>query len=510
MYRGLCPGQNVPRPRLATLRRLIEPSSTLADPQILDAGALVLYFPPPKTVTGEDVLEFHLHGGPAIVKAVLEAIPHCANIAKTSTSWRPTIRYAEPGEFTKRAFYNSRLNLLQVEALGDSLAAETEQQRRLAVAGSGQVLAIRYEEWRRLLLYARGELEALIDFSEDQHLDDSPQELLASVAQQVLALRKQLSLHIQNASKGELVRHGISIALLGPPNAGKSSLLNTIIGREAAIVSDEAGTTRDIVDVGVDIRGWFCRFGDMAGLRGRASAVSSGKTTSFGRIEEEGIRRARVRALQSDVIVVLLSIEQLPDTAELDLNLDEEVVDAVQECCNAGKAIVFAVNKIDKIAPIKEQSREDIIGSIVTDLQKKLPSARKHRIFTMSCQAAASPVPNGDDPGKIQAFLEGLVSVLESLTRPVGGPQEYDKSYWEQSLSVSHRQSGFLQKCVTHLDDFVHTASPQYDGQDDQVSDVDIVVAAENLRYAAECLSKITGKGEAGDVEDVLGVVFEK
>lgn len=217
---------------------------------------MVLYFPAPKTVTGEDLLELHVHGGTAIVRAVLAAIPRIPGTGPSQS-----IRYAEPGEFTRRAFANDRLDLTQVEALGDSLAASTEQQRRLSVRGTTNSLATRYENWRKLLLEARGELEALIDFSEDQHFDESIGELLGSVAAQVVSLRAALLAHQENAVRGELLRSGISLALLGAPNAGKSSLLNAVVGREAAIVSREAGTTRDVVEVGIDLGGFFAGWG---------------------------------------------------------------------------------------------------------------------------------------------------------------------------------------------------------------------------------------------------------
>ena len=310
VYRALCPHKLPPKPRYATLRTLFDPSVSLSDDQdehILDSSALIFYFPAPDTATGEDILELHIHGGTAVVKAVLAAVPK--TIPKNA---RQIIRYAEPGEFARRAFYNNRLDLLQVEALSDTLAADTEQQRRLAVRGSSNVLAERYEAWRQKLLNARGELEALIDFSEDQHFDESPAKLCASVAKQVQQLKLQLQANIENAARGELLRDGINIALIGAPNAGKSSLLNRIAGREAAIVSSEAGTTRDVVDVNVDIGGFYCRFGDLAGLR---KQTQTSDRHQVGEIEREGIRRAKERALKADVIVVVLAVEAAKDSA---------------------------------------------------------------------------------------------------------------------------------------------------------------------------------------------------
>jgi tRNA modification GTPase len=470
----------------------------------------LLYFRAPNTVTGEDVLELHTHGGPAVVKAVLKAIPLCAR-ATSENHTRHTIRYAEPGEFTKRAFYNNRLDLTQIEALGDSLSAETEQQRRLAVSGTGNGLGTRYEKWRNLLLSARGELEALIDFSEDQHFDESPAELMSSVSEQVVVLKREITLHIQNASKGELLRNGISIALLGAPNAGKSSLLNRIVGREAAIVSSEQGTTRDIVDVSVDIGGWLCRLGDMAGLRKeRPNNGPARSLTSIGLVEKEGMRRAKARALTSDVVVVMVSVENSADSRTASLNIDEELISAARECGELGKAMIVVINKTDNLQPGMTQELE---GQLYAEVNTLFPFIPMEHVFSISCLKATNQSSTDEDPGNIQRLLRGLQSYFTTLTAPSSlSEHTFDQSYWEESLSVSHRQSEYLRQCHHHLDDFLSQAVTQYhsDNHQDLVSEVDIVTAAEHLRFAANCLAKITGRGEAGDVEDVLGVVFEK
>lgn len=219
------------------------------------------------------------------MKAVLAAIGQCQS--------KHTIRYAEAGEFTRRAFQNDRLDLGQVEALSDALSAETEQQRRAALRGNSGKLGRIYEEWRQLLLAARGELEALIDFSEDQHFDESPAELMENVTMQIGPIISAIRRHQAGSRCGELLKRGIRISLLGPPNAGKSSLLNIIVDREASIVSEEAGTTRDIVEVSVDIGGYLCVFADTAGLR---------SSSSIGGVEQEGIRRAKAKAKDSDLV----------------------------------------------------------------------------------------------------------------------------------------------------------------------------------------------------------------
>lgn len=407
---------------------------------------------------------------------------------------------------------NDRLSLPQIEALGDTLSADTEQQRRLAVRGSSDALVRRYETWRQGLLYARGELEALIDFSEDQHFDESTEELVSSVAGQVRALAVQIEFHIGNASRGELLRNGIRVALLGAPNAGKSSLLNRVVGKEAAIVSTEQGTTRDIVDVGVDLGGWFCKLGDMAGIR-----TDGGGEVVIGAVEKEGIRRARARALESDVVIVVLSLEDTASGARL--LVEPEVLDAVNDCVEAGKCLVVAINKCDKLHTALDGAVPLPLSDLIRDIFPAVPS---NRVFAISCEQArrGESALTTTDPGNLQAFLRGLIATFEQIASPLGidsdGSEQYDLSYWEDSLGVTHRQSSNLQKCLDHLDDFLsqvaYSADPDASGKDlglDE-SEIDIVTAAEHLRFAADMLAKITGKGESGDVEDVLGVVFEK
>ena len=513
VYHALCPQKSPPKPRYATLRTLFQPSLNLVDSQdeqVLDSNALVFYFPAPHTATGEDILELHVHGGTAVVKAVLAAIPQ--TIPKQAFE---TIRYAEPGEFTRRAFYNNRLDLLQVEALGDTLAADTEQQRRLAVRGSTNVLAERYEAWRQKLLYARGELEALIDFSEDQHFDESPAKLCASVAAQVQQLKSQLQANVENAARGELLRNGINIALIGAPNVGKSSLLNHIVGREAAIVSSEAGTTRDVVDVNVDIGGFYCRFGDLAGLR---KQTQSSDVQQIGEIEKEGIRRAKERALKADVIVIVLSPEvaKTSKTSKFDVSVDSEVEDVLKQINHSSQKVVFVLNKADLFA------NEAHLSHTRSKLRRH-PALRDFfdlsgsPLFAVSCTNAQVPVIDHlSDPSGIRNFLSGLTQIFGGMTAAVA-PGECNgtanNTSWAESLGATERQRLLLLQCLQHLESFL--AEVQDNDQNEglatsQSDDVDVVLAAESLRFAADCLAKIIGRGESGDVEEVLGVVFEK
>ncbi|KAH8726051.1 GTP-binding protein TrmE N-terminus-domain-containing protein [Phaeosphaeriaceae sp. PMI808] len=504
IYQALCPSTTFPKPRYATLRKLYMPHAIPSPSTLLDSGALVLYFPAPNTVTGEDVLELHVHGGPAIVRAVLAAIPQCATPAvSTLPGAIPRIRYAERGEFTRRAFNNNRMDLPQIEALGETLSASTEKQRKLSVRSTTSSLAVRYEDWRMLLLAARGELEALIDFSEDQHFDESPAVLCASVAKQIHSLRAQMEAHIANALRGELLRNGISVALLGAPNAGKSSLLNRIIGRNAAIVSQEAGTTRDVVEVSVDLDGWLVRLGDMAGLR-RAGLVGA---EVVGAVEQEGIKRAKQRALESDLLIVV---------QDATTEMDPEVVETARECVDLGINVVVAINKIDQLGRVGIE--KDTWAKRVHSTLGVSPD----RISFISCKAtestastAAATVPSvSKDPGNIQSFLTHLLETFQRMTAALVPESDPNPGLWEESLGATERQRLLLSECLGHLEDFLTTVVTSHAAisQPSAIQDgeVDIVVAAESLRAAAETLARVTGRGEGGDVEEVLGVVFEK
>ena len=417
------------------------------------------------------------------------------------------------------------------------MSATTEQQRRLSVRGASAEnrLAQTYETWRQQLLHARGELEALIDFAEDQQFEASPLQLVAGVTAQVEALKERLQLHSRNAMRGELLRKGISLALLGAPNAGKSSLLNCIVGREAAIVSREAGTTRDVVEVGVDLGGWFVRLGDMAGLRKRSGSgqtkIEHGEAAAsqasdvikikgenavsdvIGDVEQEGIRRAKQRALESDVVLVVLSLEESEADASghhPSLRLETEVIDTARHCRN----VLVAINKID-LQLHKASSPTRWVDAV----QQIFPEVQASRIFLISCQAASTTSPEmvNRDPGGIQTLLQGLIEQFKDLTTALVPKNEgvaSHTSHWQESLGATERQRRLLDECAMHLDRFLDGVriddNDLEENRETVADELEIVVAAEHLRTAAECLAKITGKGESGDVEEVLGVVFEK
>lgn len=451
---------------------------------VLDSEALVLYFPSPATVTGEDVLELHVHGGSATVKAVLAAIHHCS---KTASSSSGLVRYAEPGEFTRRAFINDRLDLAQIEALSDTLAAETEQQRRAAVRGNSGRLGRTYEGWRQQLLLARGELEALIDFAEDQHFDESPADLLVSVTRQIEDMLHSIRLHERGSEKSELLRNGIKIALVGPPNAGKSSLMNLIVGREASIVSGEAGTTRDIVEASLDIRGYLCSFADTAGFRTKEEG------SEIGIVEEEGIRRARNKAQEADVVAVLASVERNADGRAF-IRYDEQTLQLAAE---ADSHLVL-VNKRDAV---DNTTLQTLLTSFRETLKAKSDKLAAAKIYAVSCKEAQSTTLGNTDPGGVHTVIDALSARFASMTSMPPDQQDL--------LGVTERQRQLLVDCRAYLEEFVLEASRGQEEGSEEL-EADSVLAAEFLRYAADCLARITGRGEGGDVEDVLGVVFEK
>lgn len=262
-----------PAPRYATRVRLSQSGQLLDD-------ALALIFPGPHSFTGEDVLELHTHGGKAVTQAVLAALATC-----------PDLRLAEPGEFTRRAFLNNKMDLAQAEGLADLIDAETQAQRTQALRQLGGEASARVAALRERILTPLALLEAYIDFPEEE----IPEAVLAETTANVAALTAELRALLNDGGVGQMIRDGVEIVILGPPNAGKSSLLNALARRDVAIVSDEAGTTRDMLEVHLELAGYEATLVDTAGLR-----------EAEGRIEAEGIRRARARGDQADFKLLLL------------------------------------------------------------------------------------------------------------------------------------------------------------------------------------------------------------
>ncbi|RAZ90043.1 tRNA uridine-5-carboxymethylaminomethyl(34) synthesis GTPase MnmE [Mesorhizobium hawassense] len=260
--------------RFTTLRRL-----KAADGSVIDHG-LVLFFPGPGSFTGEDVAEFQVHGSRAVAAKLLETITGFEGV-----------RHAEPGEFTRRAFLNGRLDLVETEALADLVNAETEAQRRFALSNAEGAQSELYSGWRRRLIHARAMIEAEIDFADE---DDVPGSVSEAVWSDVAAMIGEIERHIEGFKAAEIIRDGFEVVILGAPNAGKSSLFNALARREAAIVTDEPGTTRDLLEVAMDLNGLKVRIVDTAGLR-----------DATGKVESIGIERARAKAGATDLVLLL-------------------------------------------------------------------------------------------------------------------------------------------------------------------------------------------------------------
>lgn len=268
---------SVPQARRASLKALRR-----RDGSIVDSG-LALYFPGPHSFTGEDCGELQVHGGRAVVHALLtelEALDGC--------------RHAEAGEFTRRAFENGRMDLTEVEGLGDLIAAQTEMQRRFALELASGGLSRLYFEWSGRLLYARAMIEAELDFADE---DDVPGSVSERIWADMAALAEAMQGQLEAGKAAERVREGFRIAIAGRPNSGKSSLINAIAKRDVAIVSDIAGTTRDVLSVDLDIGGYAVTLSDTAGLR------ESGDL-----IEKEGVRRAERAMAEADLVLYLVDM----------------------------------------------------------------------------------------------------------------------------------------------------------------------------------------------------------
>lgn len=262
----------VPEPRKAALVRLRDSSAEVID------EALALWFPAPHSETGEDVAELQVHGGPAVIAGVLDALGRIEGC-----------RPAEPGEFTRRAFENGRLDLTEVEGLADLIAAETPAQRRQAFRQLKGLIGDRAEAWRERLIEALALVEARIDFSDEA---DVPEDLLGPALNAARQLRDEIGAALADGRRGERLRDGLVVVVAGAPNAGKSTLFNRLARREAAIVSPYAGTTRDILEVHLDLHGYPVTVLDTAGIRDSVEPV-----------EQEGVRRARNRAEAADLVL---------------------------------------------------------------------------------------------------------------------------------------------------------------------------------------------------------------
>lgn len=354
-------GRPPPAPRRATRVRLVDPGSG----EIIDDG-LAVWFPAPRSFTGEDVVELHLHGGRAVAQALAESLG------------RLGLRPAEPGEFSRRAFLNGKMDLTQAEAVADLVDAETAAQRRQALRQMDGGLARLAESWRGQVIGLLARLEAEIDFADE----DIPAGLLEQVAGGVAALAGELATHLADNHRGERLRDGIHIAILGAPNAGKSSLLNRLAGRDAAIVSAQAGTTRDVIEVHLDLGGWPVVLADTAGLREAACDV-----------EAEGVRRALARAEAADLKLAVLDGATL-DSATLAVIDDATLVVAnkadIGECPDqvAGRPVLAVSARTGQGIEAMVRVLEDEVAARFAVTSAPMLTRARHRAAVEECREA--------------------------------------------------------------------------------------------------------------------------
>jgi tRNA modification GTPase len=414
----------IPVPRMAT-RALLRDGNR----QPID-DAVVLWFPGPASATGEDVAEFHVHGGRAVLAALFATLSALDNV-----------RAAEPGEFTRRAFENGKLDLTEAEGLDDLIHADTDRQRSQALRQLKGLLGDRARDWRAQIIEASALIEAGIDFSDE---GDVPAELIAPALAKIKALLGEIREVLAEQGRSERLREGLVVAIAGPPNVGKSTLMNQLARREVAIVSPHAGTTRDIIEVQLDLDGYPVTVIDTAGIRDTDDPV-----------EREGVRRARARAAEADLVLWLVD-------ATHEKNSDD-----------GGTAPVWVVrNKIDLDA-----AGSDAVGLGIHAMN---PGARAG--LARQGQASADFAISASRGDGIQELISALVAFAQSYF-----------GSGEGGLISRERQRKLLEATVASLR---RSISVIEQGEE---------LAAEDLRIAARSLGQLLGRV---DVEDLLDVIF--
>jgi tRNA modification GTPase len=445
----------VPDPRKAALAQVRGPRGEVID------QALVLWFPAPHSETGEDVAELQLHGGRAVVAGVLSALSRIEGL-----------RPAEPGEFTRRAFENGKLDLTAVEGLADLVMAETEGQRRQAFRQMTGALGNRAESWRSQLIQALALVEARIDFSDEA---DVPQDLVTPALQIARALEGEITSALADGGRGERLREGLVVAIAGPPNAGKSTLLNRIAKRDAAIVSPYAGTTRDVIEVHLDLAGLPVTLLDTAGIRETDDPV-----------EREGVMRARTRAASADLVLWVMEAgsSDLPQWAESGYAtpptwLVRNKIDILQGDSIISESIYQNNAKNERKSHPTNQLKN--IANKKFTQKSELKFNNNERIFNISALTGKG----------FDALLAGLAEHAEIYL--AGG---------ESALVTRERHRRALEDSQAALR---RALARDLTDSKDLGMDLTVDLLAEELRLAARSLGRLTGRV---DVEDVLEVIF--
>lgn len=448
--------QKFPQPRYASVRRLYHPVTS----DLLDE-ALVIYFPGPRSFTGEDVVELHVHGSRAVINAVIEALSSLRQMHSDASTVRP----AERGEFTRRAFENGRMDLTSVEGLADLISAETALQRKQALRQLGGEMRHLLEGWRAEIKSCLAHAEAVIDFGDDVD-DDAFEAIVPRVCDLLMKMKGQLN----DGHRGELVRGGARVAIVGQPNAGKSTLLNALARRPAAIVSPQAGTTRDVVEVHLDLNGLAVVVSDTAGLRQDTADP----------IEIEGMKRARQAASNADITILVHDASQGGmESAIESISMDRRGRENDTETGTHANMICVA-NKVD-LMPDSFESKTTV-GDIP--------------IFSTS-------LVNNDGLSELTTHLENLLKIRLEGSGGVGEDSE-SSSKAQGSIPVITRA-----RHRHHMTLAVEALSVFMEGRtgDNPLLYLPMDIATEELRIAAKEIGSITG---IIHVEEVLDVVFSE
>jgi tRNA modification GTPase len=375
-------------PRRMTLVTVREPVAS----QVLDRCLAVL-FVGPASATGEDSLELHLHGGPAIVSMALRVI----------TALRADIRLALPGEFTRRSFENGKLDLVQVEALGDLLEADSAAQLAQAQRLLGGALSRCLDEWNERLLDLRGLVESELDFSDEGDVSEVD---WASVRTRIRTLSAEVQSVLEGAERGRLTREGARVVLAGPPNVGKSSLLNALTARDIAIVTSQPGTTRDVLTTPIDLAGWPVLLIDMAGLRDTDDPV-----------EREGVRRAKTEIARADLVLELVA----PDVPHQDSLLFEHTARRLGVGTKSDLAQVVGVDV--HVSAATGDGLDSLVHAILSALsldsaaEPPLVARERHRVELGACSASLEFAASA---GPAEIVAEGLRQAQDALGRLKG------------------------------------------------------------------------------------------
>ena len=385
---------NFPKPRIATLKKI----NNINTNELIDEG-IIIWFPGPESYTGEDMAEFHVHGSIAVIKAL-----------QNSISKVESCRLAEPGEFTKIAFQNNKINLLKAESIGDLIAAETEIQRRQALNIMSGKNHKKFSEWRDGLLKILSNVEAKIDFP-DENLPDS---ILKDIKNSSKKIKEEIKKLLNDQKVGERIREGFKIAIVGPTNAGKSSLLNYLSKRDVAIVSEIAGTTRDVIEVHLNIDGYPVVISDTAGIR-----------DSKNEIEKKGIKLALKRAEDADLNLVIMEPKSLDFTRFLNDLANEKAIFVLNK---SDLGIKNVNTKFKKFNPISislknEKNLEELILEIKKKLKNKFISSddilitrERHRQHLEQC---VYHLENFENKNKAEDF-DKAAEDLRLATRHLG------------------------------------------------------------------------------------------